>query len=104
MFAVIEIAGKQFTAREQENLKVPFLPNTVGDSVIFDRVLLIDKKGKTTIGKPTVAKAKVTATVIERGSDDKIVVFKKKRRKDYKKMKGHRQDFSVVRIDSIKTS
>ncbi len=102
MFAVVEIGGKQFTIKEQDEIRVPSLPNEVGDKVKFDRVMLIEKDGKTKVGQPVVEKALVSATVLDHGKEKKIVVFKKKRRKDYKKKTGHRQDFSLVKIESIK--
>lgn len=100
-FAVVEIAGKQFQVREQEELEVPKLHNEVGESILFDRVLLLNENGKTHVGMPTVENAKVAASVLEHGRYKKVIVFKKKRRKDYKKTVGHRQDYSVIKIDSI---
>ncbi|KPK88007.1 50S ribosomal protein L21 [bacterium SM23_31] len=100
-FAVVEIAGKQFQVREQEELEVPKLHNEVGESVVFDRVLLLSEDGETHVGMPTVEKAKVAASILQHGRYKKITVFKKKRRKDYKKTVGHRQDYSVIKIDSI---
>lgn len=100
-FAIVEIAGKQFQVRDQEELEVPKLHNEVGETVVFDRVLLLKENDKTRIGLPTVEKAKVTAVVMTHERYKKVIVFKKKRRKDYKKTMGHRQDFSVIKIDSI---
>ena len=100
-FAVVEIAGKQFQVREQEELEVPKLHNEIGESVVFDRVLLLNEDGKTHVGMPTLEKAKVTASVLKHGRYKKVIVFKKKRRKDYKKTVGHRQDYSVIKIESI---
>jgi len=103
MFAVVEIGGKQFTIRENDKIKIPLLKSKIGDSVKFDRVLLIKNNGDTLVGAPVIAKASVKATVLEHGKDKKITVFKKKRRNDYKVTKGHRQDFSLVQIDAITT-
>jgi len=99
--AVVEIAGKQFIVLEQEELIVPKLESKEGESVVFDRVLLVNRSGETKVGTPTVDKASVTATVVKHGKAKKILVFKKKRRKDYKKTVGHRQDYSVIRVDAI---
>lgn len=101
MFAVVEIGGKQFTVTEQEKVKTPLLKSKVGDKVTFDRVLLVKSDKDTVVGTPTVGKAKVKATVLEHGRDKKVRVFKKKRRNDYKVNNGHRQDFTLVQIESI---
>jgi len=103
-FVVVDISGKQFQVHELDELEVPKLEQNVGESVVFDNVLLLNDNGKTKVGTPTVNKAKVKATVIQHGRGKKIIVFKKKRRKDYKRTKGHRQDFTVVKIDSILTN
>jgi len=99
--AVVEIAGKQFIVHEQDEITVPKLNDAEGSSVVFDRVLLVNQAGITKIGTPTVEKASVTATVIKHDKADKVIAFKKKRRKDYKKTIGHRQDYSVIRVDAI---
>jgi len=102
MYAIVEIAGKQYRVEKDEQLQVPLLEAEAGSKVVFDRVLLYnDDKGKVTIGNPVVDKMKVSATVVEHGRGKKIIVFKKKRRKGYQKKNGHRQDFSVVKIDNI---
>lgn len=100
-FAVVEIAGKQFEVQEDKEIEVPKLHNEVGESVVFDRVLLLHEDGKTKIGTPGVTNATVKATVLDHGKGKKVIVFKKKRRKDYKRTRGHRQDFTVIKIDSI---
>ncbi len=102
MYAIVEIAGKQFRVEEQSRLRVPLLPVESGKKVEFDKVLLYrDKKDKLTIGAPTVARVKVSATVLEHGRDKKVIVFKKKRRKGYQVKNGHRQDFSVIEVNKI---
>ncbi len=102
MYAIVEIAGKQFRVEEQSRLRVPSLSVESGKKVEFDKVLLYrDKKDKLTIGAPTVAKVKVSATVLEHGRDKKVVVFKKKRRKGYQVKNGHRQGFSVIEVNKI---
>ena len=102
-FAVVDISGKQFQVQELDELEVPKLQQKVGDSVVFDNVLLLNDNGKIKVGTPTVIKARVKATIMHHGRSKKVIVFKKKRRKDYKRTKGHRQDFTVVKIDSILT-
>ncbi len=102
MYAIVEIAGKQFRVEKDQKIKVPHLQTDAGKKVEFDRVLYYtDDKGKVEIGKPTLKNMKVKATVVEHGRDKKIIVFKKKRRKGYQVKNGHRQGFSVIQIDGI---
>ena len=104
MFAIINIAGKQFRVQEGDQIKVPQLSTETGKSLVFDKVLLTNEGGKVELGSPLVSNASVSATVVDHGRDRKIRIFKKKRRKGYKRKNGHRQGFSVVKIDSISTS
>ena len=102
MYAVVEIAGKQFRVEKNTNLKVPLLKAESGSKVEFDQVFAFtDDAGSTKIGQPMVKDMKVSATVVEHGRDKKIIVFKKKRRKGYQKKNGHRQGFSLIKIDDI---
>ncbi len=101
MYAIVEIAGKQFRAEKDTVLKVPYLKKEVGDKIDFDRVLILDDGKETKIGKPVVENANVSAKVVENGRDKKITVFKKKRRKRYKVKRGHRQQFSKIQIEKI---
>jgi large subunit ribosomal protein L21 len=102
MYAIVEISGKQFRVEKDMKLRVPKQESEPGKKIGFDRVLMIgDDKGKTTIGDPLVKNTQVAATVIEHGRDKKIIVFKKKRRKGYQKKQGHRQDYSVIEINTI---
>ncbi len=102
MYAIVEIAGKQFRVEEKSRLRVPLLQAESGKKVEFDNVLAFnDANGKLTIGAPNVDKVKVSATVIEHGREKKIVVFKKKRRKGYRVKNGHRQDFSLIEVNKI---
>ena len=102
MYAIVEISGKQFRVQKDMRLRVPLQESEPGKKIGFDRVLLIeDDKGNTTIGNPLVKNTQVAATVVEHGRDKKVIVFKKKRRKGYQKKQGHRQDFSVIEINSI---
>ena len=104
MFAIINIAGKQFRIQEGDQIKVPQLSTEAGKSLVFDKVLLTNEGGKVELGSPLVSNASVSATVVDHGRDRKIRIFKKKRRKGYKRKNGHRQGFSLVKIDSISTT
>lgn len=101
MYAIIEIAKKQFSVSEGDKIKVPFRPFEAGTSLEITDVLAVKDGEKTTFGTPFIPNALVKATVLENGRDKKIIVFKKKRRKGYKKTRGHRQHFSIIQIDSI---
>jgi len=101
MFAIVEINGQQFKVTNDQEIFVHRLPNAEGDSVTFDKVLLVNDDKNTQIGSP-VLKASVGATVLEHLKGDKVIVFKKKRRKGYRVKNGHRQYFTKLKIDSIK--
>ena len=100
MYAIVEIAGQQFKVTEGQEIFVHRLDAEEGAELSFDRVLLVDRDGDITVGKPTVA-ASVNATVLGHARGDKVIVFKKKRRKGYKKKNGHRQSFTKIKIDAI---
>jgi len=102
MFAIVEIAGQQFKVASGQELYVHKLNAEAGASVKFDKVLLTSKGGTQNIGTPTIAGGSVKATLLEHVKDDKVIVFKKKRRKGYRVKNGHRQQFSKIKIDSIK--
>ena len=104
MFAIINIAGKQFKVEEGDQLKVPHLSTEVGKSLVFDKVLLTNDDSNVELGSPILKNVSVSATVVDHGRDRKIRIFKKKRRKGYKRKNGHRQGFSLIKIDSISTS
>ncbi|MFM9007181.1 MAG: 50S ribosomal protein L21 [Bacteroidota bacterium] len=101
MYAIVNIAGQQFKVTENKPLFVHRLAANEGDSVSFDQVLLVDNNGSVKVGAPTVAGAKVTAKVLSHLKGDKVLVFKKKRRKGYQKMNGHRQAFTKIQIEKI---
>lgn len=102
MFAIVTIAGQQFKVEEGQELFVHQLEATEGDQLSFDQVLLVEKgEGNVTVGKPVLDAAKVNATVLGHQKGDKVIIFKKKRRKGYKLKKGHRQRFTKIKIDSI---
>ena len=101
MFAIVEIAGQQFKVEKDQTLFVHRLQNEEGASVEFDKVLLVDNNGSVKVGTPVVGGAKVKAKVINHLKGDKVIVFKKKRRKGYRVKNGHRQQFTKIKIDSI---
>ena len=101
MYAIVEIAGQQFKVSKGQELFVHRLEAEEGSKVSFDKVLLIDNEGKTVVGTPTVATAKVEATVVEHCKGEKVIVFKKKRRKGYQTTNGSRQYLSKIVIDNI---
>ncbi len=101
MYAIIAVAGKQFKVTESQYICVPALNVEEGERVNFDQVLLVEDKSNVTLGAPVVEGATVTAKVLAHVRGEKITVFKKKRRKGYKKTQGHRQHHTRVRIESI---
>ena len=104
MFAIVNISGKQYRVEKGDQIKVALLETESGKKVKFENVLLTDDGKKVTIGNPVVSGATVSGTVINHGRDRKVIVFKKKRRKGYRRKNGHRQDFSLIQIDSISAS
>ncbi len=101
MYAVIETGGKQHKVTEGEVLKIEKLNAEVGAEVTFDKVMMVKNDDQVTVGQPYVENASVTAEVLEQGKDKKIIVFKYKRKKNYQRMKGHRQLYTAVRIKAI---
>ena len=104
MFAGVEIAGKQLRVDKGVVVKVPLLDAEEGSKQSFGDVLLVSDDGKTQVGQPHVDGASVEATVVGHGKDDKVVVFKMKRRKNYRRRNGHRQQFTELQIDDIAVS
>ncbi len=104
MFAIINIAGKQFRVEEGDQIKVPHLSIDAGKSLAFDKVLLVNDGKKVQLGSPLLSNASISATVVEHGRGRKIRIFKKKRRKGYRRNNGHRQNYSLIKIDSISTT
>ncbi|HHS13567.1 MAG TPA: 50S ribosomal protein L21 [bacterium] len=101
MYAIVEIGGYQYKVSREDTVRVPRIESNEGDSLELDRVLLLVDKDEIMLGKPVVEEARVKATILSHGRAKKIVVFKKKRRKNYKVTKGHRQDFTLLRIDEV---
>lgn len=103
MYAIVEIAGQQFKVERGNKVYVHRLDANEGAKIEFDKVFLIENAGKISIGSPTVDGAKVAATVIEHLKGDKVIVFKKKRRKGYQKWNNHRQHLTQILIQGILT-
>ena len=101
MYAVVTSGGKQYKVEEGETLKVEKIPGAVGSSVKFDRVLMISDGDTFSIGQPVLDDALVEGHIVEQGKYKKIIVFKYKRRKRYRRKHGHRQQYTAVKIDSI---
>ena len=103
MYAIVKVAGTQIRVSADEVHKVPLLPVEVGSTVRLNDVLMIGDGDDTSVGTPIIAGASVTAEVLSHGRGKKVRVFTYKRRKDYKKMRGHRQDYTEIVIRSIDT-
>lgn len=101
MYAIVEIAGQQFKVEKSKKVYVHRLPNEEGAEVTFEKVLLVDNEGAVTVGTPVVAGAKVSATVLSHLKGEKVLVFKKNRRKGYRKKNGHRQYLTQIQISDI---
>jgi large subunit ribosomal protein L21 len=101
MYAIVDIAGKQTRVEKDRFVYTNKLTGQVGDAVEFGNVLLTDDGGTVNVGLPFVQNIKVTGKILEHVKGDKVIVFKKKRRKGYKKKNGHRQDYTKVMIETI---
>ncbi|MBV6520888.1 MAG: 50S ribosomal protein L21 [Gemmatimonadaceae bacterium] len=100
-YAIIRTGGKQFRVEPGDTLRIPSLPGDAGTAIEFNEVLLGSDGSAVRAGVPSLSGAKVTAEILKQGKDDKIIVFKFKRRKNYARKQGHRQKFTEVRIQSI---
>ena len=101
MYAIVNIAGEQIKVTPKATCYTPKLPNEIGSQVTFDQVLLVENEKEVSFGAPFIKGAKVVAKVIAHPKGDKVIVFKKKRRKGYKKTQGHRQDHTQLLIETI---
>ena len=101
MYALVEIKGKQYKAKKGEVLKIDRIAQVKGESVDFDTVLLLRGEDSVKVGTPYVDGASVKATVEDHGRDKKVVVFKYKRRKNYRRKRGHRQQYTLLKVDDI---
>lgn len=101
MYAIIKSGGKQYRVAPGSTVRLEKLPGDVGDTVSLEEVLFVSDGEKTEVGAPTVDDATVTGKIVEQGKAKKIIVFKMKRRKGYRRKAGHRQRFTEVKIESI---
>jgi large subunit ribosomal protein L21 len=101
MYAIVEIAGQQFKVEKNDEIFVHRLEGEPGAKIEFNEVLLVDNEGKISVGTPYVDGSKITGKIIEHARGDKVIVFKKTRRKGFQKETGHRQDFSKILIENI---
>lgn len=104
MFAVVKTGGKQYRVAKGDVIRVEKLDAKDGDKVKLDEVLMVGEAGKPTVGTPFVKGASITAEVVAQARAPKIIVFKKKRRQNYRRKKGHRQDITILRVTDIKAS
>ena len=104
MYAVIKTGGQQFRVTKGDKLSVQKMDAEAGKSITLDEVMMINDGKTAKVGTPLVKGAKVTAKVVEQTRDDKVVIFKKKRRQNYRRTKGHKQPLTVIEITDIKTA
>ncbi len=101
MFAIIESGGKQYRVRPGQYIKVPRMDQEPGQEIVLDSVLAVGSEEDVQFGRPYLGEAKVVCDVLKHDRDKKIIVFKKKRRKGYRKKQGHRQDFTALKVKDI---
>jgi len=102
MYAIVDIAGQQFKVQKDQKVYVHRMDAETGSKVTFENVLLIENEGNITLGAPAINGASVTVEVLDHVKGDKLIIFKKKRRKGYANKNGHRQQFTSVKITEIK--
>ena len=101
MYAVIKTGGKQYRVIQGETLKIETVAGDIGSAIVLDKVLMVGDGDKLSVGKPLLAGATVSATIVSNGRHDKVKIFKMRRRKHYQKHQGHRQNYTEIRIDGI---
>lgn len=101
MYAVVEIAGQQYKVAKSDKIHIPRLESEIGVKVKFDKVLLMGDDKQTRIGTPYLDGSSVEATILGHMKDDKVIVFKKKRRKGYRVLRGHRQQFTEIEVTKV---
>lgn len=101
MYAVVAAGGKQYKVEEGDVLRIEKVDGSVGDTLTFDKVLLVADGETLSVGQPVVENASVNAQIVEQGKSKKIIVFKYKRRKRYRRTQGHRQSYTAVKIENI---
>jgi large subunit ribosomal protein L21 len=104
MYAIVDIAGKQYKVSEGAKLKVASLDKNTGENVSFEKVLLTDNGKSVKVGTPTLKGVNINATILEHGRERKILIYKKKRRKGYQRKNGHRQGYTLIEITKIKAT
>ena len=104
MYAIVKISGKQYRVSEGDTIKVSSQDWKVGDRVKFDQVLLSDNGKNIVVGTPTVAGASVTVEILEHNRDKKLLIYKKKRRKGYQRKNGHRQGYTLLKVNNLQAS
>jgi len=100
-YAIIRSGGKQFRVEEGGTIRLPSITKKAGEAIKLEALVIGGADGEVKIGSPVVEGARIAATVVDHGRGEKIIVFKKKRRKQYKRTQGHRQNYTTVKIDSI---
>ena len=103
MYALVDYSGNQILIKEGEKTRIPFTDKKVGTKIVFDNVLFIDDGKDKKVGKPYINSFSINAKIVSQEKDKKIIVFKKKRRKGYQKKNGHRQNYTLIQVDSIST-
>lgn len=103
MYAVVKTGGKQYRVAPGDEVKFEKVSGQVGDSIVFDNILMTSDKNEVAIGAPFLENCRVTGKIVRQARDRKVLVFKYKRRKNYRRKNGHRQSFSLVRIEQIDT-
>jgi large subunit ribosomal protein L21 len=101
MYAVVNTGGKQYKVRKGETLRIEKIPGEVGSPVTFDRILMVADGESIRVGQPVLENVRVQAQIVEQDKARKILVFKYKRRKRYRRKQGHRQPYTAIRIDGI---
>ena len=104
MFAIIETGGKQYRVTKDDVISIEKIAGKPGDNVTLDQVLLLNDDKAINLGTPLLKGAKVSATIVNQAKADKVIVFKKKRRKNYRRLKGHRQELTYLKITDISTT
>ena len=104
MYAIVEISGKQYRVSKGDTIKVSSQDWKIGDQVILDQVLLTDTGKNVAVGTPTVAGASVTIEILEHNRDKKLLIYKKKRRKGYQRKNGHRQGYTLLKINNLQAT
>ena len=101
MYALVNYNGNQLLLKEGEKIKIPFLNNKIGTKLVFDNVMFFDDGKTKKIGNPYLKSISINAKIISHGKENKIIVFKKKRRKGYQKRNGHKQNFTMIQVDKL---